>query len=122
MFDISEDGTIMVGSDYAAIDTVDIEIPLYFDMAKDTSATRLPLPTGYENGDCIVGTSYDIAFIKFKNDEMWSLQDWLEDEGLATELADWELYTAACISDDGHWIAGTGRNGAYVQVFRVYLP
>ena len=53
---------------------------------------------------------------------MWSLQDWLEDEGLATELADWELYTAACISDDGHWIAGTGRNGAYVQVFRVYLP
>ena len=183
LFAISKDGTIMVGSDYAAkYDSIDIEIPIYFDMAKDTSATRLPLTDGYiagvaegisadgttiggtaidddgtpiavywdynlqfhvigtfspypgpiqpptvalaasDNGDRIVGTSYDIAFIKFKNDEMWSLQDWLEDEGLSSELANWELLTATSITPDGHWIAGMGRNGVYDQAFKVYIP
>ncbi len=182
LFDISDDGMIMVGSDYAQMDTIGIEIPIFFDMAKDTSATRLPLPIGYENGvaegissdgstitgtvfddegtpyavywdeyhqvhmigtfspypgpmqpaavalaasdngDRIVGTSYEIAFIKFKNDEMWSLQDWLEDEGLTSELADWKLMTATSITPDGHWIAGTGRNGVYTQAFKVYIP
>ncbi|MBN2489200.1 MAG: hypothetical protein JXA98_09235 [Methanosarcinaceae archaeon] len=182
LFDISEDGMIMVGSDIAEMDTIGIEIPIYFDRAKDTSATRLPLPSGYENGiakgisadgstitgvvfdddetpyaaywdnlrqvhllgtfspypgpmqpasialaasdngDRIVGTSYDIAFIKFKNDAMFSLQDWLEDEGLSSELADWDLIAATAITPDGHWIAGVGRDGVYTRAFKVYIP
>jgi len=182
LFDISEDGMIMVGSDIAEMDTSGIEIPIYFDMAKDTSATRLPLPSGYgngiakgisadgstitgvvfdddetpyaaywdnlrhvhllgtfspypgpmqpatialaasDNGDRIVGTSYDIAFIKFKNDAMFSLQDWLEDEGLSSELADWDLIAATAITPDGHWIVGTGRDGVYTRAFKVYIP
>ncbi|MDP8287221.1 MAG: hypothetical protein RAP03_11110, partial [Candidatus Electryonea clarkiae] len=145
----------MVGSDYAEkFDSIAVELPIYFDMTKDSLPTRLPLPTGYvagvaegissdgstivgtvyddeitpyavywdsnrqvhfmgtfspypgphqpntvalaasNNGDRIVGSSYDTAFIKFKNDAMISLQDWLEDEGLASELADWVLYVA----------------------------
>jgi len=182
LFKISEDGMIMVGSDFAVLDNVGIKVPIFFNMAKDTSATRLPLPTGYENGvaegiskdgstivgtvyddeetpyavywdenrqvhilgtfspypgphqlpstalsasdngDRIVGTSYDIAFIKFKNDAIIPLQDWLEDEGLASELVEWDLLTATGISMDGHWISGTGRNGFYDQAFKVYIP
>ena len=182
LFDISEDGLIMVGSDIAEMDTIGKEIPIYFNMAKDTLPTRLPLPSGYidgvargissdgntivgtifdddatpyatywdnnhqvhvigtyspypgpmqpatialaasDNGDRIVGTSYDIAFIKFKNDAMFSLQEWLEDEGLASELADWDLITATAITPDGHWIAGVGRDGVYTRAFKVYIP
>jgi len=183
IFDITADGTIMVGLDGAEkYDSIGVQLPIFFDVAKDTLPTRLPLPTGYvagvaagissdgstivgtvyddeetpyavywdsnrqvhfmgtfspypgphqpntvaqaasDNGDRIVGSSYDIAFIKFKNNDMVSLQDWLEDEGLGSELKDWDLYDASAISDDGHWITGTGVNGYYTQAFKVYIP
>jgi uncharacterized membrane protein len=183
LFDISGDGLIMVGSDGAEkYDSIGVQLPIYFDMAKDTLPTRLPLPSGYidglargisndgstivgtiydddatpyaaywddlrqvhllgtfspypgpmqpasialaasDNGDRIVGTSYDIAFIKFKNDAMFSLQEWLEDEGLASELADWDLLAATGITPDGHWIVGVGRDGVYTRAFKVYIP
>ena len=183
LYGISGDGTLMVGSDCATkFDTIAVKLPMYFNMAKDTLPTILPLPSGYttgaaqgisndgstilghvyddeetpyaaywdenrqahllgtfcpypgplqpatiayaasDNGDRIVGTSYEIAFIKFKNDQMFSLQEWLEDEGLASELADWRLITATGITTDGHWIAGTGMDGVYTRAFKVYIP
>lgn len=183
LFDISEDGTILVGSDSAVkFDNIVVELPIYFDMAKDTLPSLLPLPSGYiggiasaisndgstilgkvydeaetpyaaywdnnlqvhvldtfspypgpdqpatiahaasNNGDRIVGTSYEIAFIKFNNGQMVHLQDWLEDQGLTSELADWNLITATGITPDGHWIVGTGRDGVYSRAFKVYIP
>ncbi len=181
--DISGDGTLMVGSDCASkFDSIAVKLPIYFNMAKDTLPTILPLPSGYtagaaegisndgstivghvyddeetpyaaywdenrqahllgtyspypgpeqpatiahdasDNGDRIVGTSYEIAFIKFKNDAMFPLQEWLEDEGLASELADWRLITATGITPDGHWIVGTGSDGLHTRAFKVYIP
>ncbi len=183
LYDISGDGTLLVGSDCAnKFDSISVKLPMYFNMAKDTLPTILPLPSGYtagaaegisndgstivghvyddedtpyaaywdenrqahllgtycpypgplqpatiahdasDNGDRIVGTSYEIAFIKFKNDAMFPLQEWLEDEGLASELADWRLITATGITPDGHWIVGTGVDGVHTRAFKVYIP
>lgn len=183
LFDISEDGTIMVGSDFAQnVDNTTVILPMYYDIAKDTLPTLLPLTTDYvggeataisrdgstivgtifdedetpyaaywdasrqihvigtfspypgphqpetvalaasNNGDIIVGTSYDMAFIKFKSEDMISLEDWLDNYELSAELEDWVLYAATAITPDGHYIAGTGRDGAYTRAFKVYLP
>ncbi len=183
IFDISDDGTIMVGYDSGVkFDSIEVSLPMYFDMAKDTLPTTLPLTGDYvegvalsiskdgstivgtiydedetpcaaywdasrqihvigtfspypgpvqpetaalaasNNGDIIVGTSYDKAFIKFKSEDMISLQDWLEKYDLSSELKDWVLLDASAITPDGHYIAGTGRDGVYTRAYKVYLP
>ena len=128
---ISADGTTILGT---VIDETGVPFAVYWDENYQVHiiGTFCPYPEPFQppttalaasnNGNRIVGTSDNQAFIKFHNDDIISLQDWLEDEGLDTELADWELYTATGISKNGHWICGTGRNGVYDQAFKVYIP
>lgn len=77
---------------------------IFYSIAEAVSADG-----GVVVGQATVGNT-EVAFIWTPDDGMQTLQSVLEQHGLSTELANWQLFTANGISDDGTTIVGTGTN------------